>query len=259
MPENAKSERWQRRLSGLSLALKQTLGFLFVLAAPLMPAHGVAEPGLQFVSYDWLWERVNTKIEFDDLKHRQKYLPIEGLYEVNGARFGERFAGQFLGRGAPGSNIEDFDVLSGTPSSPLTILPGKPNENITILRSNSRHIGVGLYGESWVGYPQGASGGEGAVSIYFDQDQMGFGFRVQASYGRNFYTMGQVIISCFDTSGAALGTVVFDSFKWDALHSIAVTRTNAAKDIRGCSIENTDPKGVLYDDFIFMAPLRFVS
>ena len=58
-------------------------------------------------------------------------------------------------------------------------------------------------------------------------------------------------IVCFNAGGARVGDVVFDRLRWNTLQDIAYVRSNGQRDIKGCSITNTDPKVVIYDDFIF--------
>ena len=57
-------------------------------------------------------------------------------------------------------------------------------------------------------------------------------------------------IVCFNAGGARVGEVVFDRLRWNTLQDIAYVRSNGQRDNKGCSITNTDPKGVIYDDFI---------
>lgn len=229
-----------------------------IIIALFLPAPAAADDGLRFADYEWLRERTNIIIDFERMTFPGRRLLLDGLFEVEGAVFGERFDGQILLRGWPKTYLWDFDILSGQPTSPLSILAGAPGQNLSVTRSR-RLIKTGIYGESWVGFPKGSSSGEGAISILFDTEQMGFGFRVHASYGDDRYEMGIIKISCFDKDGASLGEVLYGDLEWDTLHSIAIATNSEKNNIKGCSIENTDPKGVLYDDFIFAVPSPFVS
>lgn len=230
-----------------------------LLFALILPVSATADDGLRFVDYNWLSERTNVVVDFEQVNFSGRRLLIDELYQVEGAVFGERFDGQILLRGLPGTHLWDFDVLAGRPSSMLSILAGAPGQNLSLTRLVQQPIKTGMYGESWIGFPSGASSGEGAISILFDAEQIGFGFRVHASHGENKYELGLIKISCFDEKSNKLGEKIFGNLEWDTLHSIAVIEVNQKNIIKGCSIENTDPKGVLYDDFIFTAPSPFLS
>ncbi len=217
----------------------------------LVPTLALANNGLTFADYNELQTRLNVKITFEEEVFPDYSRRVDGLYRVEGATLGERFRGQALTKGAPNSSLADFDVLSNTAAAPLVIQAGRPRQNLSLRRSPSLG-GIGLFGEAWKGFPRGDAGGEGAVSIFFAEPQFGFGFRVKASKADgSAYGLGVIQIVCFNAGGARVGDVVFDRLRWNTLQDIACVRSNGQRDIKGCSITNTDPKGVIYDDFIF--------
>lgn len=208
-----------------------------------------AADGLEFVDYAWLKDRTNQVIDFEGALDSGRVQVIDEVFHHPGASLGERFEGQTLVRGAPGSPLADFDIVTGQPLGPLNVIQGAAGQNLSLAWTVER--GTYLYPESWVGFPAQASGGEGAVSILFEEDQPGFGFLVSASAGPVEYAFGAVEITCFDVSGATVGSLYFDELTWGRWIEVAVIRTDGAQDIRGCTLQNTDPKGVSYDSFIF--------
>jgi hypothetical protein len=62
-------------------------------------------------------------------------LILDEILVSGNASFAERFAGQILTIEPPiGFGGGPFDVLSGVPSDPLTLQPGDPDKNLTVLR-----------------------------------------------------------------------------------------------------------------------------
>lgn len=221
--------------------------FLFTL---LTPTISLAENGIEWQDYSTVLESTNQFVDFEDQSYSGVKKPVDHLLRYAGIAFGESFVGQLVKRGQTNTYLHDFDILRGNPASPLSIAPGAPGHNVSLYKSWELSS-VGLYGEGWIGYPSPSSGGEGSVAIFFEQPQKSFGFRVHAAAGVERYKLGQIRIRCFNMDGDELGVLNFDALKWDTLQSIGVVRTSERKDIHGCTLENTDPKGVFYDDFIF--------
>ncbi|MFC2054041.1 hypothetical protein ACFLV7_07055 [Chloroflexota bacterium] len=159
----------------------------------------------------------------------------DGIIDLEGASFAERFVGQAL------SYDGDFDILSGTPSDPLTLQVGAPDHNIYIIGDiDSRLIaGLGRYD-----YPNIEAVGEGAVAVLYDSDQYEIGLQI---WGTN---NGDITINFFRRDGSIIDTIVFQSGNWPTYDDFAFRRAGNIADIAGISIHNTDPGGIALDNFV---------
>ena len=150
----------------------------------------------------------------------------DSLLVVNGVAMGERFSGQTV---TPSGN---FDQLGGSPTGPLTLLPGVAGHNLDVFQSPG---GAVLSGIGTLGFPENDAIGEGAVSFLFATDQSEFGFRLAGGNGGNAY------VSFFRSDGSLI-----DSFTLNNLPLIAAfgfSREGGIHDIRGVSIWNDDVTG----------------
>lgn len=224
----------------------------------IVPASVAADPGLEWGKYSEIKNTTNQIVNFEDRQYVGQKSNVDSLIFYPGIVFGERFNGQSVTTGPSDTYLSDFDFLIGNPAGPLIIEKGEPRENLSFFKTFSIG-GVGLYGESWVGFPAPASAGEGSVAIYFEQPQSSFGFRVHAAVGLERYELGDIKVRCFDLQGFDLGTLIFTSLEWDTVHSLGIFRLGNERDIKGCTIENTDPKGVILDDFVFDFSLEIIS
>jgi len=148
------------------------------------------------------------------------------LLVISGVAMGERFSGQTV---TPSGN---FDQLSGSPTSELTLLPGQAGHNLDVFQSPG---GAVLSGIGTLGFPENDAIGEGAVSFLFATDQSEFGFRLAGGNGGNAY------VSFFREDGSLI-----DSFTLASLPLIAAfgfSRDGGIHDIRGVSIWNDDVTG----------------
>jgi hypothetical protein len=169
-----------------------------------------------------------------------------GVYStlsLPGATYGERFAGQVLSTDASGF----FDTLTGTPSSPLTLLAGAPGFSLALSGSGVSEV-PGRFlsgcGPLAPGCPGTFSVGEGAVSLLFGEDQQVFGFEVFAE-GGEFMELG---VQFFSRTGVALGAF---SIPATAGVNFLGFRVAGGDGIAGVSLTNTDGGGVGYDSVTF--------
>jgi len=148
-----------------------------------------------------------------------------------GVKYGERFSGQTL------SFSGDFDVLTGTPSNPVTLLAGSPNLNLYDLAYGPPGNQV-LTGLGPKGNPNGDAIGEGAVSVLFSADQTQVGFEVVGSNG------GNGLVQFFRRDGSLIGSITVG-----LTDSVFAFQTTGGDQIAGISLTNDDPAGIGYDNF----------
>jgi hypothetical protein len=156
-----------------------------------------------------------------------------GVVTGSGVAIAEHLAGQTVtARTYDGPfGLETFDALSGTPTTPLTLVGAPLGENIYWLN----YSGFG-YGRVAAG-DRGGLIGEGAVSLLFDHDQSEVGFSVVGANG------GRVVATFFRRDGSRIGTT---SFGVNDNASFAFRKADGVADIAAISLENTDPAGIAY-------------
>lgn len=165
------------------------------------------------------------------------------------ATFGQNFAGQTVGVDRV------FDTLSGTPTDPLTVVPGATNRNLSIDPRNRPdgtlwNVLNGLGPASFP--PNSRIVGEGAVSVLLQEDQSEFGFFVVDGNGDpisrpennlfvSFFKRDGSLIESFDIFSAksTTGSVPY-GFRVESGEAI----------IAGVSIYNKDFEGLGFADFI---------
>lgn len=155
---------------------------------------------------------------------------VAGLISEPGATYGERFAGQTLATGS------GFDVLTGTPSSPLTLLAN------AVVVDNIGALTFGAPGNKVIYGDLSAAIGEGALSVLLDANSDVFGLNVVGTDG------GAFTIQFFDAAGGLI-----DSITQAVTDSYFGFSTTAGSLIRAVSITNTDPAGIGYDNVQFNA------
>ena len=164
----------------------------------------------------------------------------DNLLNFGGILIGERFAGQTL------SFIAGSDSLSGSPTGPLTVLAGAPNQNLAIAESPLEGaLTNALAGIGPAGFPSFNGIGEGSVAILFDNDQSQFGFQ---SVGGN---LGTANFDFFRRDGSLIQTLTPTSL---TSNSFGFEREGGLNDIAGISIWNTDFGGIGFDNIIFDIP-----
>ena len=147
--------------------------------------------------------------------------------------FAESFAGMTV------SQVGDFDVLSGAPTSPLTLQVGSPYENVVVLLYLGDNVFAGL---GPVGFPAGDSIGEGSFAALFNSAQFELGFTI---VGAND---GSATVNFFAADGSLIDTIVLGLSP--GFQSFAFRRAGNVRDIAGISIHNDDFSGIGYDNFI---------
>lgn len=162
---------------------------------------------------------------------------VSGVLDLNGASFGERFAGQSL------SAEEMFDTVDGAADAPLTLMPGAAGQNLTVLRLSQ---GNALSGDGPAGYPKQEATGEGAIAILFTRDQGAVRLWLRGGEG------GAATILFMDRDGT-----VIDSHAVAPLAEEAVGFAHEPGRIAGLVVTNTDPEGIALDQVDFGAADRF--
>jgi hypothetical protein len=175
---------------------------------------------------------VTGSITFEDLG--QASANYDAILDREGAAFAERFAGQDL-------SGEISDILSGTPTAPLSLQVGAPSQNVnTIFDPPSNATVVDGLGPS--GFPNGGAIGEGAIAVLFDEDQAELGFSINGA------NAGTATASFFQRDGSLIETVVLQLTS-AAVQPFAFRRAGASRDIAGVSIYNDDGGGIGYFAF----------
>ncbi|MEP4197492.1 MAG: hypothetical protein ABJL99_17865 [Aliishimia sp.] len=176
-------------------------------------------------------------IHFDDMPsgwdpgHR-----IDDMLSLPGASFAERFAGQTL------TTRGDFDAVSGPALPPLTLVPGKPGQTLSVVRLMNSNI---LNGYGPAGYPKTRGQGEGAIAVLFDVDQPALS--VQLLGGEH----GMAEIQFLNRSGGVIHVAHIDT---NGPLSLGFLRNDDIADIAGFVITNTDPQGLAIDNLRFGPP-----
>lgn len=153
-----------------------------------------------------------------------------GIVVSGGASFAERFAGQ------TNSPSGDFDVLSGAPTGPLTLVTGTSGQNLVVLLNEGTQVLAGL---GPLGFPDFDAIGEGAFAILFTTDQSEFGFQLVGGDG------GAATLGFFARDGLLIDQIVLGGL---ANTFYGFTREGGLKDIAGISIFNADPGGIAIDN-----------
>lgn len=162
----------------------------------------------------------------------------DGILVSGGASLAERFVGQTL------SFNGDNDVLSGTPTGPLTLQVGAANQNLDVGTDNGTHnlLGCGPRGCSDAnGY------GEGSFAILFSGLVSEFGY--EGFFGDSSSLNTTVDFFASDGSLIASITVAGNG-------SFGFQREGGVHDIAGVSIYTLDPGGLAYDNITFDAPTQ---
>jgi len=171
------------------------------------------------------WTATQSSLAITDDFESYSPGPISAPMAILGGTTGESFVGQSVATGT------GFDVVTGTPSNPLTVAASSGEAEIYIYGDNT------LVGMIPGQLPDGI--GEGAVSFVFDEDHTEMGIAVLGAQGSG----GAIDFQFFDRTGASVGTA---SIPNPADGDYTLTSDGAA--FAGVTISNTDPGGVTYDD-----------
>jgi hypothetical protein len=160
----------------------------------------------------------------------------DDIMVMNGARFGERFAGQIL------TTIETYDAVQGAALAPLTLLPGADGENLSVVRFPGTAV---LNGYGAAGFPKRDAQGEGAIAVQFDRDQSALSFELRGGED------GQATVQFLRRDGSTLGAItVIPTGEF----TVAFERSSGTSDIAGFVLTNQDPQGMAIDTLRFGKP-----
>jgi hypothetical protein len=148
--------------------------------------------------------------------------------------FGERFQGQTLG------NAGDFDVVSGTPSDPLTPQAGSAGQNLNIFT----YVSNVLVGLGHIGFPDIDAIGEGSIALYFPAPQRRVGLQLVGGNG------GSATLDFYRADGSLIDSIVLTGL---GEFRYGFETADATNSIAGILIQSTDASGVGLDDVCYEA------
>src|SRR5262249_52554772 len=167
---------------------------------------------------------------FDDLQGGDNPgTNYDGIIQYGGLSFAERFTGQTL------SSNGEFDVVSGTPTSPLALQVGAPGQNLDVFT----YVTNVLAGLGNIGYPDLDAIGEGAISIYFPIAQSRVSFELVGGNG------GSATLGFYRADGSLIDDVVVTGL---AESRYGFATADGLRSIKGILIQNTDPSGIAIDN-----------
>lgn len=194
--------------------------------APRSGSTSINPVGGQIVSIDPTLVPCTTTVNFQDVAGGPTPgTNYDGVLVSGGLLFAERFVGQT--QGASG----DFDVITGTPSSPLMPQPGDPGENLDVFD----YSGNVLTGLGPIGYPDIDAIGEGSIAIYFPAPQAKVRFDLVGGNG------GAATVSFYRMNGTLIDDVVVSDL---ADLSYGFGTADASATIAGILIQNSDASGL---------------
>ncbi len=158
---------------------------------------------------------------------------IKDLLVMQGAVFGERFAGQAV------SSAGDHDKITGTALPPLTVMPGADGQNLSIVYFEGNNI---LNGYGVAGYPKRHAQGEGAISALFDEDQSALAFQIRGGEA------GPAKVAFLARDGNVIAELDLPP---PGEHEYGFIRAGGIADIAGILITNRDPQGLAIDNVRF--------
>jgi hypothetical protein len=200
--------------AGLALAFAVS----FAQAAPINQVAYASLTGTQLITFDDVAGGAAPGTNYD------------GILVSGGASFGERFLGQ------TNTPAGDFDVLSGSPSGPLSLVAGEAGRNLNVLVNLDSHVLAGL---GPLGWPNFDAIGEGAFAVLFTTDQSEFGFQLVGGDG------GTATVDFFRRDGSLIEQIVLRNLT-DSFYGFS--REGGLADIAGISIFNDDLGGIGFDN-----------
>ena len=151
----------------------------------------------------------------------------------DGTTFGERFAGQ--SRHASG----DFDVITGKPLLPLTVLDGGEGQTLGAMHVRGSIV---IHGHGPRVYPKVEAVGEGAIAVLFERDQPALAFDIAGG------EQGYASIKFINRQGEDIDTVTFGPL---TEASYGFVRRKMEPDIAGFILLNTDRQDISVDNLRF--------
>lgn len=158
---------------------------------------------------------------------------IDGILPLEGATFGERFAGQSLTGRAP------HDEVTGSAFAPLTMMPGADGQNLSVVHFYGQTV---LNGYGAAGFPNREGQGEGAIAVLFDKDQSALAFDLRGGEA------GAAYVSFYRRDGSTIGAVPIEP---TGEFTVGFLRSTGQSDIAGFVLTNTDPQGIAIDTLRF--------
>ncbi|MDF1726581.1 MAG: hypothetical protein P1U53_02420 [Sulfitobacter sp.] len=158
---------------------------------------------------------------------------FDDVIVMEGAQFGERFAGQQISRAGP------HDEVTGQAFSPLTMMPGARGQNLSVVHFGGNSV---LNGYGVAGFPKRDGQGEGAIAVLFDHDQSALAFDLRGG------EEGLALVSFHARDGVLIGTVPVSP---TGEFSVGFLRTGGKADIAGFVMTNRDPQGMAIDTLRF--------
>ncbi|WP_299916776.1 hypothetical protein [uncultured Roseobacter sp.] len=158
---------------------------------------------------------------------------VKDLLVLEGAVFGERFAGQVT------VSEGDHDKILGEALSPLTIMPGEDGQNLSVVFLQGNNV---LNGYGVAGYPKRHAQGEGAMAFLFDDDQSALSFQIRGG------EEGAVVVVFYRRDGVVIMRMDLPPA---GEHAFGFIRATGEADIAGVLITNTDPQGIALDNVRF--------
>jgi hypothetical protein len=158
---------------------------------------------------------------------------VNGVLVLDGAQFGEYFAGQTLAQRG------DFDQVSGAGLNPLTLLAADKDTGLSLVFMSGNTV---LNGYGAAGFPRRHAQGEGAMAWLFDEDQSAISFQLRGGEG------GQAQAAFLRRDGSQIATLNLGPL---GEGEIGFARADGIGDIAGVVVTNTDPQGLALDNIRF--------
>lgn len=161
---------------------------------------------------------------------------VDDILPLDGAVFGERFAGQSV------TTETNHDLISGDALSPLTMMAGARGQNLSVVRFSGNAV---INGYGTAGYPKREAQGEGAIAVLFDNDQSDLAFDLRGGEA------GVAVVTFHRRDGTVIHSVPIDP---TGEFAVGFARADGARDIAGFILTNTDPQGLALDTLRFGKP-----
>ena len=204
----------------------------FLAATAMAASAGLAHANpINVVAYD---PTGKSLIDFEDAAATAFPGTVyNGTLTSGGATLSERFVGQVL------TSAGDNDVLSGTPTGPLTLQAGAANQSLDLGTDNGTHNLIPC-GPRGCADPNGY--GEGAFAVRFGGGTGYFGFQEFFADSPNAVTT----LDFFDAAGGLIQRVTVGTSG-----SFGFSREGGAADIAGVSVFTGDLGGLGYDNLLY--------
>ena len=212
--------------------MRQFIFSLALLSAAPLAAQDTCERAVCLVSPDSL--TFSKLIDFNDVMAALGLgSQLDEILIRDCTTFGERFAGQ--SRQANG----DFDVITGKPFVPLTVLDGGEGQTLGAMHVRGSIV---LHGHGPRVFPKVEAVGEGSIAVLFERDQPALAFDIAGG------EQGYASIQFINRQGEEIDTVTFGPL---SAARYAFSRHLLPPDLAGFILVNTDPQGISVDNLRF--------